>query len=61
MGRRRRIRRLSDADRKELWRRWRQGESLYSIARALDRQRQVVELPGKAPVVKNKQRSAAKS
>ena len=33
---------LSPADQEELWRRWRQGESLRAIARALDRRRKVV-------------------
>lgn len=33
---------LSSADQAELWRRWRQGEPLNAIARALDRRRSVV-------------------
>ena len=33
---------LSPADQAELWRRWRQGEPLNAIARALDRRRSVV-------------------
>jgi IS30 family transposase len=40
MGRRRR--RLSGADRREIWQRWRQGESLRAIARALERRPTVV-------------------
>ena len=34
---------LSAADQAELWRRWRQGEALNAIARALDRRRSVVQ------------------
>ena len=34
---------LSSADQAELWRRWRQGEPLNAIARALDRRRSVVQ------------------
>ena len=33
---------LSPAEQDELWRRWRRGESLRAIARALDRRRKVV-------------------
>ena len=33
---------LSPAERDELWRRWRQGEALRAIARALDRRREVL-------------------
>jgi hypothetical protein len=34
---------LRAADQAELWRRWRQGEPLNAIARALDRRRSVVQ------------------
>ncbi len=34
---------LSAADQAELWRRWRQGEALNAIARAIDRRRSVVQ------------------
>jgi IS30 family transposase len=43
MRRRRRRGHLSAADQAELWRRWRQGEPLNAIARALDRWRSVVQ------------------
>jgi len=34
---------LSSADQAELWRRWRQGDAVNAIARALDRRRSVVQ------------------
>src|SRR5262245_22844649 len=41
--RRRRWRHLSMAEQAELWRRWRQGDAINAIARALDRRRSVVQ------------------
>src|SRR5262245_7933680 len=41
--RRRRWRHLSTAEQAELWRRWRQGEAINAIARALDRRHSVVQ------------------